>query len=190
MRARAREDSREDRGSIARRSRCRASAAGAAAAGAEPRSSRHSTPSCAKLATSRPLDATSSYGQPRWVTGYVDLPLGLVVRFNISKFDRTKCDASSIMVMVVAHPYATTYTIAIKGCYLSKNIARMYLIAPEKGKNIDPVLANLDGVLEDYGGLVVANWSPKVCVNLLAWHRSLEAQVWLAVVVANLSYQQ
>ena len=84
--------------------------------------------------------------------GYADLPLGLVVRFNISKYDRTKCDASSIMVMVVAHPYATTYTIAMKGCYLSKNIARMYLIAPEEGKKIDPILANLDGVLEDYGG--------------------------------------
>ena len=82
--------------------------------------------------------------------GYATLPLGLVVRFNVDKYDRTKCDHASIMVMVVAQPYATTYTIAMKGCYLTKNIARMYLIAPDEGDKIDPILANLDGVLEDF----------------------------------------
>ena len=83
--------------------------------------------------------------------GYDTLPLGLVVRFNLHKYDRTKCDHTNIMVMVVAQPHATTYTIAMKGCYLSKNISRMYLMAPDKDKEkIDPILANLDGVLEDY----------------------------------------
>ena len=34
--------------------------------------------------------------------GYATLPLGLVVRFNVHKYDRTKCDHPNIMVMVVA----------------------------------------------------------------------------------------
>ena len=73
------------------------------------------------------------------------------MRFNVHKYDRTKCDHPNIMVMVVEQPHTTTYKIAMKGCYLTKNIARMYLIAPDKDdEKIDPILANLDGVLEDY----------------------------------------
>jgi hypothetical protein len=57
-------------------------------------------------------NATQSQG------GYTTLPVGIVVRHSIAKEDQTKCDPASILVVVVAHPYATTYTIAHAGGYL------------------------------------------------------------------------
>jgi hypothetical protein len=80
--------------------------------------------------------------------GHLNLPLGLVVRFNVDKYDRTKLDASNMMVVVVKQPGATVYTVATHAGYLEKNISRSYLIVPPS--KIDPVIVKLGGVVERF----------------------------------------
>ena len=80
--------------------------------------------------------------------GHVNLPLGLVVRHNVDKYDRTKLDRSNLLAVVVDQPGATVYTIATHAGYLEKNISRSYLGIPSAP--IDPTLVKLTGVLEKF----------------------------------------
>ena len=80
--------------------------------------------------------------------GHLNLPLGLVVRFNVDKYDRTKLDASNMMVVVVKQPGTTVYTVATHAGYLEKNISRSYLILPPS--EIDLAIVKLGGVVERF----------------------------------------
>jgi hypothetical protein len=80
--------------------------------------------------------------------GHVNLPLGLVVRHKVDKYDRTKLDPSNLLAVVVDQPGATVYTIATQAGYLGQNIARSYLDIP--ATPIDPALVKLTGVLEKF----------------------------------------
>ena len=76
------------------------------------------------------------------------MPLGLVVRHAVDKYDRTKLDPSNLLCVVVDQPGATVYTIATPAGYLERNISRSYLSIPSDP--IDPALVKLTGVLEKF----------------------------------------
>lgn len=80
--------------------------------------------------------------------GHVNLPLGLVVRHCVDKYDRTKLDPSNMLVVVVDQPGATVYTIATAAGYMDKNVSRSYLSVPNPP--IDPALLELSGVLDKF----------------------------------------
>ena len=80
--------------------------------------------------------------------GYLNLPLGLVVRHRISQHDRAKCDTPTMLAVVVKQPGATVYTIATKGGVLEQNIGKTYLTVPTP--ELSPSSVGLDGVLEDF----------------------------------------
>ena len=76
------------------------------------------------------------------------MPLGLVVRHAVDKYDRVKLDSSNLLAVVADQPGATVYTIATQAGYLEKNITRSYLSIPPDP--IDPALVKLTGVLEKF----------------------------------------
>ena len=80
--------------------------------------------------------------------GYLNLPLGLVVRHRISSHDRAKGDTPTMLAVVVAQPGATVYTIATKGGVLINNISKTYLIVPTP--EVSAASVGLDGVLEAF----------------------------------------
>lgn len=80
--------------------------------------------------------------------GYRNLPIGLVCRHKKSHHDRSKGDTPTMLVVVVAQPGATVYTIATSAGYMDRNVSKVYLGVPTQP--IDPALVRLDGVVAKF----------------------------------------